>query len=123
MPQDKRKLAARIPSESALPFHLISRYKHFLFDAVLDDRTTITGSCLNTGSMHGLTKPNSRIRLSKNANKTRKYAHALELVEADDTIDGINTRLLNRLVEAPILPVLFPDLPITTLCRVSRNTA
>ena len=48
-----------------VPATLVQRYKRFLFDAVLDDGTAITGSCPNTGSMRGLTTPGSRIWLSE----------------------------------------------------------
>lgn len=85
-----------------VPATLIKRYKRFLFDAELESGELITGSCPNTGSMLGLTDPGSRIWLSLHDSPTRKYKHALELVEADGTTVGINTGLPNRIVEEAI---------------------
>lgn len=85
-----------------VPARLVSRYKRFLFDAILEDGTPITGSCPNTGSMRGLTAPGSRIWLSQHDSPTRKYRHMLELVEADGTLVGINTGMPNRLAEEAI---------------------
>ncbi|TPW26364.1 DNA/RNA nuclease SfsA [Pararhizobium mangrovi] len=97
-------------AEPLTPAVLVRRYKRFLFDARLDDGRAITGSCPNTGSMMGLTAPGSRIWLSEHDSPTRKYRHALELVEADGTIVGINTGLPNRLAEEAILAGLVSDL-------------
>lgn len=100
---------------------LLRRYKRFLFDAVLDDGTEITGFCPNTGSMRGLTEPGSRIWLSRHDTATRKYAHALELVEADGTVVGVNTALPNRLAEEAIIAGLVPPLAgFRTLKREQR---
>ena len=89
---------------------LVQRYKRFLFDAILDDGSAITGSCPNTGSMRGLTAPGSRIWVSEHDGATRKHRHRLELVEADETIVGINTGLPNRLAEEAIGAGLVADL-------------
>lgn len=85
-----------------VPATLIRRYKRFLFDAELDNGEKITGSCPNTGSMRGLTTPGGRCYLTRHTGGTRKYPHALELVEADNTLVGINTARPNRLVEDAI---------------------
>ncbi|MFK0382590.1 DNA/RNA nuclease SfsA [Agrobacterium sp. NPDC090273] len=85
------------------PATLVARYKRFLFDAILEDGTAITGSCPNTGSMRGLTTPGSRIWLSEHDSPTRKYRHMLEMVEADGTVVGINTGMPNKLAEEAIL--------------------
>lgn len=89
---------------------LVQRYKRFLFDAILDDGSAITGSCPNTGSMRGLTAPGSRIWMSTSDSPTRKHRHRLELVEADDTVVGINTGVPNRLAEEAIRAGLVADL-------------
>lgn len=93
-----------------VPATLIARYKRFLFDAVLEDGTAITGSCPNTGSMRGLTTPGSRIWMSEHDSPTRKYRHMLEMVEADGTVVGINTGMPNRLAEEAILNGRIPQL-------------
>ncbi|SIQ79555.1 sugar fermentation stimulation protein A [Rhizobium sp. RU35A] len=100
---------------------LISRYKRFLFDAILEDGTEITGSCPNTGSMRGLTTPGSRILLSEHDSPSRKYRHMLEMVEADGTLVGINTGLPNRLAEEAVVSGLIPALSgYATLKREQR---
>ncbi|WP_274424369.1 DNA/RNA nuclease SfsA [Chelativorans sp. YIM 93263] len=89
---------------------LVRRYKRFLADVTLGDGTALTVAVPNTGSMLGLTAPGSRIFLSKSANPKRKYAHTLELVEADGTLVGINTGLPNRLAAEAIRSGLVSDL-------------
>ncbi|MGI2032282.1 DNA/RNA nuclease SfsA [Rhizobium panacihumi] len=100
-----------------VPATLISRYKRFLFDAVLEDGTQITGSCPNTGSMRGLTTPGSRVWLSEHDSKTRKYRHMFEMIEADGTTVGINTGLPNKLAEEAILAGIVPALAGYDLLR------
>lgn len=93
-----------------VPATLVSRYKRFLFDAVLDDGTAITGSCPNTGSMRGLTTPGSRIWMSSHNSPTRKHRYMLELVEADGTTVGINTGMPNRLAQEALERSAIPPL-------------
>ncbi len=89
---------------------LIRRYKRFLADVTLDDGNEITASVPNTGSMRGLTTPGSTVWLSVNNDGKRKYPHALQLVEADNTVVGINTALPNRIAEEAIKKGLVSDL-------------
>ena len=86
------------------------RYKRFLFDAVLEDGTPITGSCPNTGSMRGLTTPGSTIWMSLHDSPTRKYRHMFEMVEADGTLVGVNAALANRIAEEALVASLVPAL-------------
>ena len=95
------------------PLHrarLIRRYKRFLADVTLEDGSEITVSVPNTGSMMGLTAPDSPIWLSHSPDPKRKYAFRLELVEADGTLVGVNTGLPNRLTEEAIKNGLIGDL-------------
>ncbi|PWL17715.1 DNA/RNA nuclease SfsA [Falsochrobactrum shanghaiense] len=86
------------------------RYKRFLADVTLDDGRFITASVPNTGSMLGLTAPGSRVWLSVSDAPHRKYAHTLQIVEADNTLVGVNTGLPNRIAEEAILSGLVPTL-------------
>lgn len=90
---------------------LIRRYKRFLFDAEMENGEQITGSCPNTGSMRGLTAPDSTIWMCDHGTGgTRKYQYSFELIEADNTIVGINTGRPNKLVEQAIHDGLISDL-------------
>ncbi|MGH6762942.1 MAG: DNA/RNA nuclease SfsA [Phyllobacterium sp.] len=86
------------------------RYKRFLADIVLDDGRFITASVPNTGSMLGLTAPGSRVWLTVSEDPKRKYPHALQIVEADNTLVGVNTGLPNRIAEEAIRNGLLPPL-------------
>ncbi|MDV6224757.1 DNA/RNA nuclease SfsA [Nitratireductor aquimarinus] len=96
--------------EPLIEARLIRRYKRFLADVILEDGTQITVSVPNTGSMLGLTAEGSRVFLSRSDDPKRKYAHRLEIVEADNTLVGINTGLPNRLAEEAIRAGLVSDL-------------
>ncbi|MBB4121698.1 DNA/RNA nuclease SfsA [Martelella radicis] len=91
------------------PARLVRRYKRFLFDAILEDGSPITGSCPNTGSMRGLTTPGSRIWLSRNDDGKRKYPYRFEMIEAEATMVGINTGLPNRIAEEAIRAGMIAD--------------
>ena len=84
--------------QSLIEGRLIKRYKRFLADVELADNTTLTVYCPNTGSMKGCAVPGSKVWLSKTNNIKRKYQYALELIEVDNAMIGINTALPNSLV-------------------------
>jgi sugar fermentation stimulation protein A len=85
---------------------LIQRYKRFLADVRLEDGSTVTATCPNTGSMIGLREPGMTVWLSTSDSPTRKYKHTWEMVEADlgkgPTLVGINTQHPNKLVSEAI---------------------
>ena len=54
---------------------LIRRYQRFLADVRLEDGTTITALCPNTGSMKTCVVPGNPVLLSVSDSPTRKYHH------------------------------------------------
>ena len=66
----------KIPLNKAI---LIKRYKRFLADVVLDNGTTTTIHCANTGAMTGCATPNDTIFYSTSDNPKRKYPYSWEI--------------------------------------------
>ncbi|MEO1701898.1 MAG: DNA/RNA nuclease SfsA [Pseudomonadota bacterium] len=100
---------------------LVRRYKRFLADCILEDGREVTASVPNTGSMMGLSTPGMLVYLSVNDDPKLKYAHRLQLVEADGTLVGINTGYPNKLAEEAITGNLISNLAAyRTLKREQR---
>lgn len=82
-----------------VPALLHRRYKRFLADVELEDGTTLTVHCPNTGSMKGCVVAGSRCWISDSGNAKRKYRHTWELATTESGhLAGINTGRANKLV-------------------------
>lgn len=89
---------------------LVSRYKRFFADVVLENGAAVTAHCPNPGAMLGVNTPGLPIWLSKSDAPKRKLAHTLEFVEVDGAMVGVNTMHPNRLVAEALAADAIPEL-------------
>ncbi len=105
---------------------LVRRYKRFLADVELPSGEVITVHCANPGSMLGLTEPGIRAWISDSQNPKRKLQYSLEMVEADNTLVGVNTNLPNALareaIEAGRIPSLSKYENLRTEVKYGENS-
>ena len=93
---------------------LVKRYKRFLADIELDDGTTITAHCPNTGPMKSLITKDSRVRVSFSPSPTRKLSWTWEQVEiisyqGKKIWVGVNTLFANKLIRKTIEDKLLEE--------------
>ncbi len=88
----------------------IQRYKRFLADVKFANGRETTVHCPNPGSMLGLIESGSKVYVSDSQNPKRKLRYTWELVEANQTLVGINTNRTNRLLEEAINKGIIAEL-------------
>lgn len=81
---------------------LIKRYKRFLADVTLENGTTVTAHCPNTGSMTDCCEPGRPVYLSVHDSPKRKYPYTWELIQMPESLVGVNTLVPNRLVKQAV---------------------
>lgn len=81
---------------------LVKRYKRFLADVELENNEIVTAHCPNSGSMKGCAMPGSPVWISTSDNPKRKLKYTWELLQAKDSMIGINTQVPNKLIKAAI---------------------
>jgi len=81
---------------------LVKRYKRFLADVELKNHEIVTVHCPNSGSMKGCAMPGSPVWISTSDNPKRKLKYTWELLQAKDSMIGINTQVPNKLIKAAI---------------------
>ncbi|WP_225775312.1 DNA/RNA nuclease SfsA [Pseudomonas sp. Marseille-Q5115] len=100
------------------PATLLRRYKRFLADIELADRSQLTVHCPNTGSMLNCMAPGCRVWFSRSSDPSRKLPGTWEIVETPQgRLACINTGRANRLVEEALLAGMIPELAGYTQLR------
>jgi sugar fermentation stimulation protein A len=89
---------------------LVSRYKRFFADLVLDDGQEITAHCPNPGAMLGVKDAGQGAWVSWSPDPKRKLAYTLQMVEQGNALVGINTLLPNKLVAEALAADAIPEL-------------
>ena len=69
---------------------------------ILENGTTVTAHCPNTGRMTDCCEPGRPVYLSVHDNPKRKYPHTWELIQMPDSLVGVNTLVPNRLVKQAV---------------------
>ncbi len=89
---------------------LIQRYKRFLADVELEDGTTVTAHCTNSGTMKTCLESGADVYLSPSNNPNRKTLFTWEMIYINTGWVGINTTVPNKLVFDAVRNQEIPEL-------------
>ena len=89
---------------------LIQRYKRFLTDVKLDDGTTVTAHCTNSGTMKSCLENGAEVYLTPVNDPKRRTKFTWEMIKINGDWVGINTGIPNILAYEAILNDEIPEL-------------
>lgn len=105
---------------------LLRRYKRFIADVRLRDKSVIQAHCPNSGSMKGCNEPGRNVYLSWSDNPRRTLKYTWEMIRMPGSLVGINTLVPNRLAAASIAAGKIDELrgydSLRTEVTVGANT-
>ncbi len=100
-----------IEKRDLIPGRILQRYKRFLADVELDDRSVITAHTTNTGSMKACWEPGDRVLLEHHDNPARKLKYTWLACERAGAWVGVETGMPNRVVADAARNDALPGLP------------
>jgi sugar fermentation stimulation protein A len=68
-----------------------------LADVALENGTTVTAHCPNSGAMTGCCEPGRQVYLSWHPDPRRKLAYTWAMIQMPGSLVGVNTLVPNRL--------------------------
>ena len=89
---------------------LIKRYKRFLADVKLDDGTTVTAHCTNSGSMKSCLEDDAEVYLTPVNDPKRRTKFTWEMIKIDGRWVGINTNHPNKIAFEAVRDNRIPEL-------------
>lgn len=89
---------------------LVRRYKRFLADVRLGNNHVVTAHCPNTGSMLSCSEPGWPVFISRHNNPQRRLKYTWDIIEAPNSLVGVNTSVPNKLVKAAVTDGRIPVL-------------
>ncbi len=89
---------------------LVRRYKRFLADVRLGNNHLVTAHCPNTGSMLSCSEPGWPVYISRHNNPKRRLKYTWDIIEAPNSMIGVNTGVPNKLVKTAVMDGRIPDL-------------
>lgn len=88
----------------------VRRYKRFFADFLVEDGTTLTAHCPNTGSLKGCLLEGAPVAMAHVDNPKRKLKYTWKMIQADASWIGVDTSIANSLVQEAIEASVIPEL-------------
>ncbi|MCJ8328602.1 MAG: DNA/RNA nuclease SfsA [Lentisphaeria bacterium] len=112
--------------EPLIKARIIKRYKRFLADVELEDKTVITVHCPNSGSMKTCWEEGWDVRISDSKNPKRKLQYTLEMTHNGSCWICVNTQIPNKIALEAITDKRIPGLEdydtIRTEVKYGKNS-